>query len=1435
MLKRPTTSPLLRYSGLLLCALVWLANNNNPPNGRTGAPFDGHCNNCHNGSNPNGYDGTVFITGLPSTIEPNMVYNLTLTLNPTAGNPSKGGYQMVVVDGNNANCGNLAATNPQSGTEFSGGREYIEQRGGKTFGGGSVSWDFDWTSPITAGGNTIKFYFIGNFTNGNGNDSGDFAAAFSETYSFAGAPPVTATIISSTNVLCNGSNTGSATAEGAGGVPPYTYLWSNGQSGATAVNLTAGNYTVTVTGAGGSGTATTNVTITQPTAIALSVSSNGTITCSNPTVTATANASGGAGSFYFEWSNGNIGAQSDFNTAGTYFVTVTDANDCSKTSSVTIVGNTIQPTAAASSGGSISCQNPLVTLSGSGSSTGPNFQYFWTTTNGNIVSGATTLNPTINLPGTYLLTVTNIANGCTASASTTVAGDISAPVVTVSGGTLTCSTTSVQITANANEPASYQWSGPNGFSSSQQNPTVSSSGAYIVTVTAADNGCTAAATTTVGNNTNPPTIAASVGGQLTCIQTTVTINLTTNPACSVIWVGPNGFSTSQQNPQVDAPGTYSVTATSQTNGCTAVSAVTVVQNIVPPQLSATGGLLNCIETTDTLLASSTDNTASFAWVGPNNYQATGSSAIVTAPGNYTVTATSATNGCASTATSIVTQNTTTPTASATTPVQITCMEPVIQLNGVASSQGGNFVYLWTTADGNIISGGTTLMPTVNAIGAYTLNVTNTSTGCSASTVVVVSQNAALMVAIDSIVPVGCFENSNGSLNVQASGGDGIYQYLWSTGDTTPTISGLAAGIYMATVSDASGCTAVVQDTITQPNALFANAAATGETALGENDGTATASPSGGTPPFMYLWNNGAMSAVIDSLSPGTYTVTVTDANTCSVEQSVTVNSFNCSLMANIASSPVSCNGASNGMATVFITGAADPVSYLWSNGDTTTTVVNLLAGTYSVSVVDNNNCSATLTVNITQPAALSTNATATGETSLGANNGTATAAPTGGSSPYTYLWSTGATTQGITGLAPGSYTVTVTDSKGCTKSKTVQVSSFNCMLMTSTTQADVGCHGAATGQITLSVAGGQLPYAYTWSNGDTTATISGLVAGVYTVSVADISGCTAIASATISEPAALVVDTIIVTNVACPELANGMAQIVLSGGTVPYSFSPNQTSNLAIGNYTVTITDSNNCSTLAMFAVVSEDQTPPELLCPTSPTMACEGDTIWFEYPGFSDNCSLAGIEPMLISGLPSGVVFPVGLTIQEYLLTDASGNSSNCSFTVSVSEAPLASLVSVVHDMDNLGQGSIQIDVASGSILEWSGPNGFSGSTALVEGLFSGTYFVKIINEVGCSTMLGPIVVDNTVASNEPHLIPLAFRVIPNPASSLVRLEIPASVQIVSVVVRNQFGQLVKRLSVEEWQNTIAVDEYPAGLYLFQLRDVGGKQWVVKWIKGDQ
>ncbi len=1435
-------SRMLRVLGVILSVLVWLANNTNPPTGRTGAPFDGNCVDCHGGSNPGGFNGTVAVVGMPSTVEANTTYPLTITLTPTAGSPIRGGFQLVAVDGNNANAGDLTAGNGQSGTEFFNSREYLEHRGGKIFtGGGPASWTFNWKSPVTAAGNTIKFYFIGNFTNGNNQDSGDFPITASETYAFSGPPPVTAVISSTTNVSCFGGNNGSATVEPAGGVPPYTYLWMPGaQNTQTAVNLTAGTYTVTVTGSSGSGSATATAVITQPPVLNASASVNGILTCINTSVTGTANASGGTPPYTYNWSNNTSGQQTQFTAPGTYTVLVTDNNGCTKTAFVNVTSNTTPPNVEAGPPGAISCAQPNDTLNGAGTSTGPTFSYLWTASNGgNILSGATTLNPVVNAAGTYTLAVTNSNNGCTASDATTVTASTQAPTATATGDTLTCVKTSVTLTAstNASQPA-FNWSGPNNFSSNQQNPNTSTSGTYTVTVTDQTTGCTKTATATVGLNNTAPT-ATATGNTITCSTPNVPItSSSTTPGVTYAWTGPNNFSSNQQSPTVSTAGSYTVTVVNPANGCSATATAAVTANTTPPTASATAETLTCADTMAQISLTTNANPATFAWAGPNGFTSTVQNPEVLAPGGYTVTVTNPSNGCTSTTQVTVTQNITSPTASATVPGNLNCVTSSLQLNGTTSSQGNNFQYLWTTVDGNITAGATTLTPTVDAPGTYTLRVTNNVNGCTATTSVTVVESPPVTATTQVLAQASCNGSSDGIAVALPGGGSGSgFTFLWSTSATNDTITNLTAGTYIVTITDSETCTATASVTITEPAVLQANASATGETSAGANDGTATAAPTGGTVPYSFLWSNNATTATITGLAPGAYTVIVTDGNGCTSMQTVTVNSFNCTIAASATTTPVTCNGAGDGTATVVVTGAADPVSYLWSNGDTTATITNLSPGTYSVAILDANNCPAQLSVQITSPAVLLANVSVTHETGLGLNDGTASSQPTGGTAPYSYLWSNSATTATITGLAPGTYTLTLTDNNGCTVVRTVNINAFNCNLTGSISVANVSCFGGNDGQLTALPSGGTAPVDYSWSTGDTTATASNLTSGTYTVTLTDAEGCEAVLSATLTSPTALVATATGIVPTSCPESKDGSFSVVISGGIPPYTYSwpGTSTQNLGVGTYTVTATDANGCSTTVSATIVSNDTTPPVINCMTAPVNFCFGTPVQFSSPPVADNCSLNGAMPELISGLPSGSNFPVGETVQVYRITDVSGNTATCSFSIIVGPPIELNLISFTNDVNNAGMGSIEVSASGGTgglNFFWKKDGADFANTKNLTGLMAGVYTLIVTDANGCSKSLAPVTITNTVGALEPGEN-LWVRIMPNPAKQQFRLDIKG-IQPATIQLLDRTGQLIRQLEPNTWYHPVEVSDLSAGLYYLGVFDSQGGYLIIKWIKVD-
>ncbi|MEO1629110.1 MAG: SprB repeat-containing protein, partial [Bacteroidota bacterium] len=289
----------------------------------------------------------------------------------------------------------------------------------------------------------------------------------------------------------------------------------------------------------------------------------------------------------------------------------------------------------------------------------------------------------------------------------------------------------------------------------------------------------------------------------------------------------------------------------------------------------------------------------------------------------------------------------------------------------------------------------------------------------------------------------CTGGSDGSLTAQGFGGWPPYTYTWSTGDTTQTISGLSAGTYTVTVQDIDLALFVVSATIFEPPPLGVILQPSGGCA--PNSGTINTVTFQGTPPYTYVWSDGQTTATAVGLDAGMYSVTVTDANGCTVSESTTVvtsNSSNISLLT--TASFETCAGSSDATATVVVqSGGVPPYTYLWSDGQTTDIAVGLTSGQYSVTVTDANGCTAEATQIVElSPEGIWLMVTST-DAVCGEDNGTAYVGIMTGVPPFTILWSNGNMTTNPTGLAPGTYSVTVTDSNGCTNADSVVVNGID--------------------------------------------------------------------------------------------------------------------------------------------------------------------------------------------------------------------------------------------------------------------------------------------------------------------------------------------------------------------------------------------------------
>lgn len=500
-----------------------------------------------------------------------------------------------------------------------------------------------------------------------------------------------------------------------------------------------------------------------------------------------------------------------------------------------------------------------------------------------------------------------------------------------------------------------------------------------------------------------------------------------------------------------------------------------------------------------------------------------------------------------------------------------------------------YTYLWS-------NGETTQMIINLAPGIYTVVVTDLA-GCTASQSVTVNAFGCPEIEITPFIThASCFGLCDGSITLDIVGGAGPYTYIWSNGLASADALNLCESLYSVTVIDVNGC--IVSGgpyEILQPTILFANAGASPETAQDANDGIAWSAPSGGTPPYTYAWSNSSVDSLISGLMPGIYTVTVTDDHLCTAVETVEVDSFACSLVFEITDN--TCFQACDGGIEVSLINALSPIDYIWSNGDTLSTLTGLCAGIYDVTATDAAGCVSTGSYVVTQPDELVANATGTDESAPGANDGSAWATPTGGTLPYAYEWSNGSTDSLITNLFPWVYTVIVTDALGCQDTQNIIINTFPCLGIVESNSTPASCFALCDGDAGVGVIGGVGPFNFDWNTGDTSNVVTNLCAGIYDVTITDEGqNCVRVFTFEITEPEPIILAIDQIVNIT--DTTVGGISITVSGGALPYDFDwtgPNgftsdeeDLNNLAAGPYDLSVSDANGCIVSESYLVIDE-------------------------------------------------------------------------------------------------------------------------------------------------------------------------------------------------------------------------------------------------------
>ncbi|RMG84990.1 MAG: hypothetical protein D6714_06825, partial [Bacteroidetes bacterium] len=644
-------------------------------------------------------------------------------------------------------------------------------------------------------------------------------------------------------------------------------------------------------------------------------------------------------------------------------------------------------------------------------------------------------------------------------------------------------------------PYLYLWN--NGFSSADL--TGIGAGNYALTVTDAD-GNTAESTITL---TEPTALDFSVSINNICAgdgNVTATAVGGTQPY-AFLW--DDGQTVA--NATGLSPGQHCATVT-DANGCQ-TAACEIIWAALSVEVVATD--LNCATDCDasvTAVVSGGLGPYTFLW----NSGATTQIVANQPAGTYTVTVTDA-NGCTAVGTNSI-------GAPPLLEVEVTVNNPPcgsVGTTGTATAQASGGVppykYFWST-------GATS--PTVTDLppGSYYVVVTDAH-NCQAVENFVVIQDGNIDISVSATPASGC-GLADGTATAMASGGLPPYEYTWSNGATGTSISGLMPGTYMVMATDANGCEGTAQVTVGGSPDINLLLTPTDVSCGGASDGVVAVAVLSGTPPYTYEWSNGVTTPVNPGLPAGTYTVTVTDAAGCMNVGSLTIDEPPV-LTISLDSSGNDCHGDANGTAMVTVSGGTVPYNYLWSNGSTSNAIAGLAAGNYSVTATDAHGCTATGSVSVSEPPAITLTLTPNNASCSGANAGGATASVSGGTPPFTYTWSNGQTGSTINNVSSGTYSVTATDSNGCKASGSVVVVSASAPTCQVEIVSNISAVGAQDGSAQVSASGGTPPYFYEWSNGQVTSLATGLGEGTYSVTVTDDNGCTTSCSVTFVAPACL--------------------------------------------------------------------------------------------------------------------------------------------------------------------------------------------------------------------------------------------------------------------------------------------------------------------------
>lgn len=1129
------------------------------------------------------------------------------------------------------------------------------------------------------------------------------------------APPPLVATATSTDVQCFGQNDGTATVTVTGGTGSPSFNWCNSQGTATATGLGVGACSVTVTDANGC-TAVASVNLSGPTS-ALSITGTSVdAACGEANGSISITASGGTAGYTYLWNNSNTTDNPTGLTPGGYTVTVTDANQCTETFSINVETPTgLEATATATPASCVGGMDGTVTIDIVGG-TGP-FGYVWDAAS--IPDGETM--PTGLAADDYNVTVSD-ASGCTYVTSATVEEP---ELITITGNATdeTCGESNGTISTNVQGGTAgytYTWTPA---TATGANPTDLTAGNYSLLVTDG-NQCTAVFDITV-STPNALEVGATFANATCTGSSTGSINTTVTGGVGDYTYAWDGGLGDDENPVDVAAGTYTLTVTDESD----CSVTTTVEILEPVELTATlvstEATCGTANGTATVTAMGGTGDYSYEWSGGNNSNTETATALVA--DTYTVTITDD-NDCEIIETIIVTE----PEAIvlAIDGTNASCFEGAdgtitLDVTGGTSP----FSYEWTGA-------GPVQNPDNLTAGIYTVVVTDLN-DCT-ETISFTIEEPDVMVVDAAAIDATCGDD-NGSITSFTVGGTEPYTYAWSGGaDPVFNPGNLAPGTYVVTVTDLNGCTASLSVPVETPTGLALTTTIVDVPCNGDALGAIDLEVVGGLAPYDYLWDyNSEEIEDLNDLPAGTYSVTVTDATDCEIITSATIVQPEPIVLSETIIE-ATC-GDANGAISLTVVGGTAPYSYVWTGNILDQNPTNLPAGLYDVEVTDFNGCTALLSTEVTTPPALEATATQVDVSCNGGEDGVVDITVSGGTAPFTYEWTAlnGITTDEDPSTLPaGEVTGVVTDFNGCQASVTMTLQEPDGMTFSFTSE-DASC-GEPNGSIDFTVIGGTDPYTFIWDgNAGAVEDPTDVLAGDYNVTVTDFNGCTAISSASVSTPNALILAAVVV-DAACNTGASGSIDLTVTGGEEPYTYdwgvwNGEDLLDYAAGSYTVTVTDNTDCSVtltevIAEPTAISITGTSTDALCGQS------NGTINIDVTG--------GTAPYTFDWGVSTAEDPIDLPIGNYTVVVTDFNLCTAEYDISVNTPNGLSLQESSTDASCFGgaDGTATVTPSGGTP-----PFDYLWSTleigSSITGLSAGTVTVTVTDADGCEIISSSLI----------------------------------------------------------------------------------------------